>query len=104
MAGTRMVKENARTSELMRRRARQRRSTQLWLGVTVAWAGLIGWVLWGVVNTLTDSSMPVWVLVYLLPVLVLGGITVAKFAGMRGTDREIVDVAEQAAKARKHGP
>ena len=96
-----MVKENARTNELMRQRSRQRRSTQLWLGMTVAWAGLIGWVLWCVVNTLTDSSMPVWLLVYLLPVLILGGVTVAKYAGLRATDQDIVDVAERASKARK---
>lgn len=68
-----MPKQNARANELLRRRDRLRRARQLWLAGLVIWGVVVGWVAFGLVNSLTadDAVWRDWVLVWLLPVAVL---------------------------------
>ena len=68
-----MAKENAHAYELLRQRDGLLRARQLWVAALVIWAVVLGWVIWGFINSLTDAvdMRLVWVLVWLLPVLVL---------------------------------
>jgi hypothetical protein len=97
MAGTTVVKDDARTYDLLRRRAATIRSRQVWAGITIIWAVVVGWVLSGFINAVTDDLEPwvVWLLVYLLPVLVLAIITLLRTLRIRSIDAEILAIAEQ---------
>ena len=68
-----MPKQNARANELIRRRDRIRRARQLWLAGLVIWGVVVGWVAFGLVNSLTadEAVWRDWLLVWLLPVAVL---------------------------------
>ncbi len=46
---------------------------RIWAAGLVIWAVVLGWVIWGFINSLDDAAdmRLVWVLVWLLPVLVL---------------------------------
>lgn len=70
-----MSKENAHAYELLRRRDALLRSRQVWAAGLVIWAVVLGWVVWGLINALTDDAdlRLVWLVVWLLPVLVLAG-------------------------------
>jgi membrane protein DedA with SNARE-associated domain len=70
---------NSRAYELERRRDALLRTRQLWAAGLVIWAVVLGWVIWGFINSLTDAADMrfVWALVWLLPVLILTtGLTV----------------------------
>jgi hypothetical protein len=66
-------KQNARANALIRRRDRLRRARQLWLAGLVIWGVVVGWVAFGLVNSLTadDAVWRDWLLVWLLPVAAL---------------------------------
>ena len=70
-----MVTEDARSLRLLRERATAKRTAQLWLALTAAWAIVVGWVAWGLVNAVTDDALVVAWLVYLLPLAVLAVVT-----------------------------
>lgn len=79
-----MVKDNAHAYELLRRRDALKRTRQVWAAGLVIWAVVVGWVLWGLVNSITDAvdMRLAWVVVWLVPVLVLG-------AGLAVTQRRL---------------
>ncbi|MCX6434401.1 MAG: hypothetical protein NTX29_17095 [Actinobacteria bacterium] len=91
-----MVKDDARTYDLLRQRDVQKRSRQVWAGITVIWAVVLGWVLWGFINALTDvaDSWVVWLVVYLLPVLALAIVTLLRTTRIRSIDAQILAIAE----------
>jgi hypothetical protein len=68
-----VAKENAHAYELLRERDRLLRTRQIWVAALVIWAVVLGWVIWGFINALTDAvdMRLAWVLVWLVPVLVL---------------------------------
>jgi hypothetical protein len=68
-----MSKENAHAYELLRRRDSLLRTRQVWAAGLVIWAVVLGWVIWGLINALTEDAdlRLVWVAVWLLPVLIL---------------------------------
>lgn len=69
-----MSKQNSHAFALERKRDRLLRTRQLWAAGLVIWAVVIGWVIWGFINALTDAAdmRLVWLLGWLVPVLVLG--------------------------------
>lgn len=69
-----MSKQNAHAYELLRRRDALLRTRQLWAAGLVIWAVVLGWVIWGLVNSITDDVdiRLVWAIVWLVPVLVFG--------------------------------
>lgn len=68
-----MAKNNSRAYELLRRRNSLKRTRQVWVACLVIWGVVLGWVLWGFVNSITDNLDVLlgWVLIWLLPVLLL---------------------------------
>ena len=92
-----MVKDDARTYDLLRQREAAIKSRQLWAGITIIWAVIIGWVLWGFINAVTDvaESWVVWLVAYLLPVLVLAILTLLRTLRIRSIDADILAIAEQ---------
>lgn len=98
------MKDDAKTYELLRERDQQKRSRQVWAGATIIWAVILGWVLWGFANAITDSAQPLlgWVLLWLVPVVVLAAITWTRHHRLRLIEARIDEVAEDADRKRKH--
>ena len=69
-----MPKENAHAYELLRQRDSLKRTRQVWVGGLVVWAVVVGWVLFGFLNSFTDdlNAWLSWLLTWLVPVLILG--------------------------------
>lgn len=89
-----MSKPNARANELLRSRDTWRRRRQVWLAGLVIWGVVLGWVIFGFVNSLTDDMdvRLTWVLVWLLPVLVLAGGSGVAHRRVRACEQDLVDV------------
>lgn len=89
-----MPKQNARANELLRRRDALRRARQVWIGGLVVWGVVVGWVIFGLVNSITDDVdvRLTWVLVWLLPVLVLAGGTLVTQQRLRRCESDLVEV------------
>lgn len=92
-----MPKQNARANDLLRRRDSLRKARQLWLAGLVIWGIVVGWVLFGLVNSITDDLdvLPAWVLVWLVPVLLLAAGTLVTHLRVRGCERDLVEVERQ---------
>jgi uncharacterized membrane protein YhdT len=91
-----MVKSGARTQQLLRERATRQRALQVWLGLAIIWAVLLGWVVFAFVGTVTDGSdgRIAW-LAYLVPLIVLAIGTLVTYLGVRRTGAALVALAEQ---------
>ena len=89
--------KNARINDLLRRRDTLRKGRQLWLAGLVIWGVVVGWVLFGLVNSITDDLdvLLTWALVWLLPVLVLAGGVLLTHLRVRDCDRQLVDAERQ---------
>jgi hypothetical protein len=74
----------------LRRRARAKRTLQLWLALLVIWAVVVGWIAWGIVNSIDGDQVSVWAwLTYLGPTVVLGIGSVVAWSRWRQTDRDL---------------
>lgn len=90
-----MVKHEARTQELLRERSQRKRSMQTWLALTVIWAVVLGWVAWGLVNSIDGDTISLFAwLVYLVPLAALVVGTLVSWARYRDTDRRLLALAE----------
>ena len=89
--------KTARINDLLRRRDTLRKGRQLWLAGLVIWGVVVGWVLFGLVNSITDDLdvRLTWVVVWLLPVLVLAGGVLLTHLRVRDCDRQLVDAERQ---------
>ena len=89
-----MPKQNARANELLRRRDSLKRSRQVWIGGLIVWGVVVGWVLFGFVNSVTDDAdvRITWVLVWLLPVLILAVGTLVTHLRLRRCSADLVEV------------
>lgn len=89
--------KNARVNELLRRRDALRKSRQLWLAGLVIWGVVVGWVVFGLVNSITDDLdvLPTWLVVWLLPVLVFAGGALVTHLRVKACDRDLVEVERQ---------
>jgi hypothetical protein len=90
-------KQNARANELLRRRESLKRARQVWIGGLVVWGVVVGWVIFGFVNSVTDDMdvRLTWVLVWLLPVLVLAGGTLLTHLRVRSCNTDLVELERQ---------
>ena len=68
-----MSKENSRAYALERQRDSIKRTRQVWVGLLVIWAVVVGWVIFGFVNSFTDggNARLSWALTWFLPVAIL---------------------------------
>ena len=89
--------KTARINDLLRRRDTLRKGRQLWLAGLVIWGVVVGWVLFGLVNSITDDLdvLLTWALEWLLPVLVLAGGVLLTHLRVRDCDRQLVDAERQ---------
>lgn len=92
-----MVKQEARTQALLRQRDVSKRSRQVWAGMTIVWGVVLGWVVWGFVNAVTGEAdaRVLWLLVYLLPLVVLGVGTWVSSRRIRTLDAQLLHVAAE---------
>ena len=89
-----MPKQYARVNELLRRRDALKRARQVWLGALVVWAVVVGWVLFGFVNSLTDDMdvRITWVLTWLVPVVILAAGALVTEVRLRRCSADLVAV------------
>lgn len=90
-----MAKQEARTQALLRERDARKRSMQVWIGLTVIWGVILGWVAWGLIGMLFDDSDAVAWIVYLVPLAVLLVGSLMAVARVRATTRDLVALAEK---------
>jgi len=84
------VKES-RELALLRRRDALKKRRQLWVAGLVIWGVVVGWVLFGVVNSFTDDVdvRLTWLLTWLLPVAVFGVGTLVVIGQLRANQRDL---------------
>jgi hypothetical protein len=89
-----MPKQNARANELLRTRDSLKRTRQVWIAGVVIWGVIVGWAAFGLVNAITDDAdvRLTWVLVWLVPVLILGGGTLLTQRRLRSCEAALVEV------------
>jgi len=94
MKGHPVPKQNARANELLRRRDSLRKARQLWIAGLVIWGVVVGWVVFGFVNSVTDDMdvRLTWIVVWLLPVAILAGGTLVTHLRVRGCDADLVEI------------
>ena len=74
----------------LRERDRAKRAMQLWLALLVIWAVVVGWIVWGIINSIDGDRVSVWSwLAYVVPTLALGVGAVAWWSRWRRTDRDL---------------
>lgn len=76
---------------LLRQREALLKRRQLWVAGLVIWGVVVGWVLFGVVNSFTDNLdvRVSWLLTWLLPVAVFAVGTLVTMAGLRSNQRAL---------------
>lgn len=89
-----MPKQKARANDLLRRRESLRKARQLWIAGLVIWGVVVGWVIFGFVNSVTDDVdvRLTWVVTWLLPVLVLAAGTLITHLRVRACDADLVEI------------
>ena len=65
-----MVTSEKRIDALLRQRTAARRARQLWWALTAVWAVLVGWIVWGIVGSMTENDLVTW-LAYGVPLALL---------------------------------
>ena len=70
----------------------------VWRGMKILRGVVLGWVVWGFVNAVTGEAdaRVLWLLVYLLPLVVLGVGTWLASRRIRTIDAQVLDIAEEA--------
>lgn len=89
-----MPKQNARANDLLRRRDSLQKARQLWIAGLVVWGVVVGWVIFGFVNSVTDDSdvRLTWGLAWLLPVVLLAGGSLVTHLRVRACDADLVEI------------
>ena len=83
--------KESRELALLRRRDALKKRRQLWVAGLVIWGVVVGWVLFGVVNSFTDDVdvRLTWLLTWLLPVAVFGVGTLLVIGQLRVNQRDL---------------
>lgn len=83
--------KEAREFALLRRRDSLRKRRQVWVAGVVVWGVVVGWVLFGVVNSFTDDVdvRLSWLLTWLAPMVVLVAGTLVTSAQLRSNQAEL---------------
>lgn len=83
--------KESREFALLRRRDSLRKRRQLWVAGVVVWGVVVGWVLFGVVNSFTDDVdvRLSWLLTWLVPVAVFVVGTLVTAAQLRSNQAEL---------------
>ncbi len=83
--------KESRELALLRRRDALKKRRQLWIAGLIIWGVVVGWVLFGVVNSFTDDVdvRLTWLLTWLLPVAVFGVGTLVVIGQLRANQRDL---------------
>ena len=83
---------NAAIEALLRQRDRLLKRRQLWVAGLVIWGVVVGWVLFGVVNSFTDDIdvRLTWIITWLLPVAILLIGSAVTWLQLRKVQQELV--------------
>lgn len=88
--------KESRELALLRRRDTLRKRRQLWIAGIIVWGVVVGWVLFGVVNSISgDVDVRLtWLLTWLVPVVVFGLGTLITQTALRSCERDLLRQAE----------
>lgn len=88
--------KESRELALLRKRDGLRRRRQLWVAGVVVWGVVVGWVLFGIVNSISgDVDVRLtWLLTWLVPVLIFGVGTLVTQVALRRCEHDLLHVAE----------
>jgi hypothetical protein len=88
--------KESRELALLRKRDGLRRTRQLWVAGVVIWGVVVGWVLFGIVNSISgDVDVRLtWLLTWLVPVLIFGAGTLVTQAALRRCEHDLRREAE----------
>ncbi|MFM8514731.1 MAG: hypothetical protein ACKOBJ_00520 [Actinomycetota bacterium] len=88
--------KESRELALLRKRDGLRRRRQLWVAGVVVWGVVVGWVLFGIVNSISgDVDVRLtWLLTWLVPVLIFGAGTLVTQAALRRCEHDLLHEAE----------
>lgn len=78
---------------LLRRRDALLKRRQLWIAGLVIWAVVVGWVVFGVVNSFADEQDNIWLswtLTWLAPVAILAVGSIVSIAQVRSCNEQII--------------
>ena len=83
---------NAAIEALLRQRDRLLKRRQLWVAGLVIWGVVVGWVLFGVVNSFSDATdvRLTWIITWLLPVALLLIGSAATWLQLRKVQQELI--------------
>ncbi|MFM1917241.1 MAG: hypothetical protein RJB01_756 [Actinomycetota bacterium] len=83
---------HAAIEALLRERDRLLKRRQLWVAGLVVWAVVVGWVLFGVVNSFTEDAdvRITWIITWLLPVAILLIGSGTTWMQLRKVQRELI--------------
>ena len=89
-----MSKDNAHAYDLLRQRDSLKRTRQVWIGCLVIWGAVVGWVLFGAFNMVTDEvdAKLSWLLMWLIPVLILGAGCLATQLRLKSVETQLLNV------------
>jgi hypothetical protein len=88
--------KESRELALLRRRDTLRKRRQLWIAGIIVWGVVVGWVLFGIVNSISgDLDVRLtWLLTWLVPVVVFGLGTLITQTALRSCERDLLRQAE----------
>jgi|688.fasta_scaffold36559_7 hypothetical protein len=88
--------KESRELALLRRRDTLRKRRQLWIAGIIVWGIVVGWVLFGIVNSISgDVDVRLtWLLTWLVPVVVFGLGTLITQTALRSCERDLLRQAE----------
>lgn len=78
---------------LLRKRDALLKRRQLWVAGLVIWGVVVGWVLFGVVNSFADEQDNIWLswfVTWCIPVLIFAAGTLVSLAQLRACNAEII--------------
>ncbi len=88
--------KESRELALLRTRDGLKKRRQLWIAGVIVWGVVVGWVLFGIVNSISgDVDVRLtWVLTWLVPVIIFGAGTLVTQSTLRRCERDLVREAE----------
>jgi hypothetical protein len=88
--------KESRELALLRRRDTLRKRRQLWIAGIIVWGIVVGWVLFGIVNSISgDVDVRLtWLLTWLVPVVGFGLGTLITQTALRSCERDLLRQAE----------
>ncbi len=91
-----MSKANSHAYALERQRDSIKRTRQVWVGLLIVWAVVVGWVIFGFVNSFSDdvNAWLSWSLAWLVPVAILAAGSIVTQLRLKACEQKLLHVAD----------